>query len=57
MNVNRSEIDRGKCKTGEAVKTTAGNLPAKYVIHTVGAIWNNDEEKCSQQLANCYKTH
>lgn len=46
---------QGKCKTGEAVVTTVGNLPAKYVIHTVGPIWNNDEEKCSKLLANCYK--
>lgn len=46
---------QGKCKTGEAVVTTAGNLPSKYVIHTVGPIWNNDEEKCSKLLANCYK--
>lgn len=46
---------QGKCKTGEAVVTTAGNLPAKYVIHTVGPIWNNDEEKCSKLLSNCYK--
>lgn len=46
---------QGKCKTGEAVVTAAGNLPAKYVIHTVGPIWNNDEEKCSKLLANCYK--
>jgi len=46
---------QGKCKTGEAVVTTAGNLPAKYVIHTVGPIWNGDEEKCSKLLSNCYK--
>lgn len=46
---------QGKCKTGEAVVTSAGNLPAKYVIHTVGPIWNNDEEKCTKLLANCYK--
>jgi len=46
---------QGKCKTGEAVVTTAGNLPAKYVIHTVGPIWNGDKEKCSQLLVNCYK--
>lgn len=46
---------QGKCKTGEAVVTTAGNLPAKYVIHTVGPIWNNNEEECSELLANCYK--
>jgi len=45
---------QGKCKTGEAVVTSAGNLPAKYVIHTVGPIWNNDVEKCSKLLANCY---
>ena len=46
---------QGKCKTGEAVATTAGNLPANYVIHTVGPVWNNDEEKSSELLANCYK--
>ena len=46
---------QGKCKTGEAVVTTAGNLPAKYVIHTVGPVWNGDEEKCSDLLANCYQ--
>ncbi|MCW3160726.1 O-acetyl-ADP-ribose deacetylase [Chryseobacterium oryctis] len=46
---------QGKCKTGEAVVTTAGNLPAKYVIHTVGPIWNGDEEKNSKLLANCYR--
>ena len=46
---------QGKCKTGEAVVTSAGNLPAKHVIHTVGPIWNNDEEKCTKLLANCYK--
>ncbi len=46
---------QGKCNTGEAVVTTAGNLPAKYVIHTVGPVWNGDEEKCSKLLANCYK--
>jgi O-acetyl-ADP-ribose deacetylase (regulator of RNase III) len=46
---------QGKCNTGEAVVTTAGNLPAKYVIHTVGPIWNNEVEKCSKLLANCYR--
>lgn len=46
---------QGKCKTGEAVVTTAGNLPAKYVIHTVGPVWNGDEGKSSKLLANCYQ--
>lgn len=45
---------QGKCKTGEAVVTSAGNLPGKYVIHTVGPVWNGDEEKGSKLLANCY---
>ncbi|OFV21609.1 hypothetical protein HMPREF3127_00535 [Sphingobacterium sp. HMSC13C05] len=31
---------QGGCKVGEAVITTAGKLAAKYVIHTVGPVWN-----------------
>lgn len=46
---------QGKCNTGEAVATNAGNLPAKYVIHTVGPVWNGNEEKESKLLANCYR--
>ena len=45
---------QGKCNPGEAVATTAGNLPAEYVIHTVGPVWNGDEERCSRLLSNCY---
>jgi O-acetyl-ADP-ribose deacetylase (regulator of RNase III) len=45
---------QGKCNTGEAVVTSAGNLPAKYVIHTVGPVWNGNEEKESKLLADCY---
>lgn len=45
---------QGKCKTGEAVVTTGGNLPSKYVIHTVGPVWNDDEERCCGLLSNCY---
>jgi O-acetyl-ADP-ribose deacetylase (regulator of RNase III) len=36
------------CKVGEAVITTAGKLPVKYVIHTVDFFWNgggNNEEQ------------
>lgn len=46
---------QGGCKTGEAVITTAGNLPAQYVIHTVGPVWNGDKEEKEKLLANCYK--
>jgi len=46
---------QGECKTGEAVITTAGNLPSKYVIHTVGPVWNGGHKGESELLANCYK--
>ena len=46
---------QGGCGTGEAVITTAGNLPAKKVIHTVGPIWNGGGEKEAELLANCYR--
>lgn len=39
---------------GEAVLTTGGELPARYVIHTVGPIWNHDDEP-GRLLAACYR--
>lgn len=45
---------QGGCKTGEAVITTAGDLPAKFVIHTVGPIWNGGKHKEPELLAACY---
>src|SRR5829696_507470 len=46
---------QGGCKTGEAVITTAGNLPAKFVIHTVGPVWNGGKKKEAEMLAACYQ--
>ncbi|MCC8410906.1 O-acetyl-ADP-ribose deacetylase [Mucilaginibacter sp. UR6-1] len=47
---------QGGCKTGEAVITTGGNLPAKYVIHTVGPVWSgNSANKAAVLLANAYR--
>jgi len=46
---------QGSCPTGDAVITTAGNLPAKYVIHTVGPVWNGGHRREKEKLASCYK--
>lgn len=46
---------QGTCKTGEAVITTGGKLPAKYVIHTVGPVWRGGNEQEEEKLADCYK--
>lgn len=45
---------QGGCKTGEAVITTAGKLPASFVIHTVGPVWNGGERGEKKYLTNCY---
>jgi O-acetyl-ADP-ribose deacetylase len=45
---------QGGCPAGEAVITTGGNLPAKYVIHTVGPVWNNGDRNERKLLENCY---
>lgn len=48
--------ERGECRTGEAVITFAGDLPADHVIHTVGPIWGSDpEDEQDAQLAACYR--
>lgn len=46
---------QGGCKTGEAVITTAGLLPAKFVIHTVGPVWNGGHKNEAALLANAYR--
>lgn len=46
---------QGGCDVGQAVITTAGNLPSKFVIHTVGPVWNGDKEEKKKLLADCYR--
>ncbi|MFN2455899.1 MAG: O-acetyl-ADP-ribose deacetylase [Pyrinomonadaceae bacterium] len=41
--------------TGEAVITTSGNLPARYVIHTVGPIYGQHHGDEAKLLADCYR--
>ncbi len=41
-------------RTGQAVATTAGRLPARWVIHTVGPVYAKSEDR-SELLASCYR--
>ena len=45
----------GDCPTGSAVVTTAGALPAQYVIHAVGPIYQDGKHGEPAQLASCYR--
>jgi O-acetyl-ADP-ribose deacetylase (regulator of RNase III) len=46
---------QGSLPTGEAVITSGGRLPAQYVIHTVGPVWNGGHQGEPEKLANCYR--
>lgn len=46
---------QGGCKVGEAVITTAGRMPSRFVIHTVGPVWNGGNKDEDRLLANAYK--
>jgi O-acetyl-ADP-ribose deacetylase (regulator of RNase III) len=50
----RSRYPEG-CPTGQAVETSAHNLSAKYVIHTVGPVWHGGEHGEAELLASAYK--
>jgi O-acetyl-ADP-ribose deacetylase (regulator of RNase III) len=52
--IRRTTYPKGLA-TGEAVITTGGNLPARYVIHTVGPIYGREPERESELLAACYR--
>jgi len=45
----------GGCETGDAKITTAGNLAAKHVIHTVGPVYRNGTSGEPELLASCYR--
>ncbi len=46
---------QGGCPTGKAVITTGGNLPAQYIIHTVGPVWHGGNSGEAVLLASCYR--
>lgn len=43
------------CSTGQAKITSGYNLPAKWVIHTVGPVWHGGTNNEDERLAQCYK--
>lgn len=46
---------QGGCPPGEAVMTTGGRLPARFVIHTVGPVWRGGDQGEPAILASCYR--
>src|SRR5438105_2835539 len=46
----------GGCKTGQAKITRGYRLPAKYVIHTVGPVWQGGGAGEAELLASCYRS-
>jgi O-acetyl-ADP-ribose deacetylase (regulator of RNase III) len=50
----RAELYPDGLPVGEAVLTSAGNLPARYVIHTVGPVYGRHQGSEASLLASCY---
>lgn len=51
---NAIRARQGGCPTGKAVITTGGNLPAHYIIHTVGPVWEGGDAGEPDLLKSCY---
>jgi O-acetyl-ADP-ribose deacetylase (regulator of RNase III) len=47
--------ERGRLPAGQAVITTGGRLPARYVIHTVGPVWHGGGSGEAETLASAYR--
>lgn len=45
----------GGCATGDAKPTTAGELSARWVIHTVGPVWRGGDDGEQELLASCHR--
>jgi O-acetyl-ADP-ribose deacetylase (regulator of RNase III) len=46
----------GGCPTGQAKLTQGYRLPAKYILHAVGPVWNGGQRGEPEQLASCYRS-
>lgn len=47
---------KAPCPTGQSILTSAYRLPARYIIHTVGPVWQGGEAGEKEHLASCYST-
>jgi len=56
LELDKIRAAQGGCKTGSAVATTAGDLPAQYVFHAVGPVYEGGHGNEESQLASCYRT-
>ena len=45
----------GHCDTGDAVVTPGYDLPARFVVHTVGPVWHGGDAREAELLASCYR--
>lgn len=45
----------GGCETGEAKLTSGYQLPARYVLHTVGPVWSGGDQREDELLRGCYR--
>lgn len=50
----KERLPDGLLERGQAVATTAGRLPARWVVHTVGPVWSAEEDR-SALLRSCYR--
>jgi O-acetyl-ADP-ribose deacetylase len=51
----KARLPEGRLPRGQAVATTAGRLPARWVVHTAGPIWSASQDR-SAVLRSCYRS-
>jgi len=56
LELDQIRTTQGTCPPGSAVATTAGSLPAKWVFHAVGPVWQGGDHGEPEQLASAYRS-